>query len=119
MCTACLAAGTSRRLVLGAGVAALTAAPLVATAQAQPARAVDTPDAALTRLVEGNARYVFEPVLKQPGDDLYQRAVVANVRSNVQRLQQAKPILADMVAAGKLRVVGAAYDLPTGKVALV
>jgi hypothetical protein len=58
MCTACLAAGMSRRLVLGAGVAALTAAPLVATAQAQPARAVDTPDAALTRLVEGNARYV-------------------------------------------------------------
>jgi len=234
MCTACLAAGTSRRLVLGAGVAALTAAPLVATAQAQPARAVDTPDAALTRLVEGNARYVsgkmnerdfssgraaraqgqapfaavlgcadsrvapevafdqppgelfvvgvagnfmtpgglgslefgaavlgtkvimvlghtscgavnatvaalqkgndlpghigdlvramkpgIEPVLKQPGDDLYQGAVVANVRSNVQRLQQTKPILADMVAAGKLRVVGAAYDLPTGKVALV
>jgi carbonic anhydrase len=212
----------------------LTAAPLVATAQAQPARAVDAPDAALTRLVEGNARYVsgkmnerdfssgraaraqgqapfaavlgcadsrvapevafdqppgelfvvgvagnfmtpgglgslefgaavlgtkvimvlghtscgavnatvaalqkgndlpghigdlvramkpgIEPVLKQPGDDLYQGAVVANVRSNVQRLQQAKPILADMVAAGKLRVVGAAYDLPTGKVALV
>jgi carbonic anhydrase len=234
MCTACLAAGMSSRLVLGAGVAALTAAPLVATAQAQPARAVDTPDAALTRLVEGNARYVsgkmnernfsagraaraqgqapfaavlgcadsrvapelafdqppgelfvvrvagnfmtpdglgslefgaavlgtkvimvlghtscgavnatvaalqegndlpghigdlvramkpgIEPVLKQPGDDLYQRAVVANVRSNVQRLQEAKPILADMVAAGKLRVVGAVYDLPTGKVALV
>jgi carbonic anhydrase len=224
----------SRQLVLGAGVAALTAATLVATAQAQPARAVDTPDAALTRLVEGNARYVsgkmnerdfsagraaraqgqapfaavlgcadsrvapelafdqppgelfvvrvagnfmtpdglgslefgaavlgtqvimvlghtscgavnatvaalqkgndlpghigdlvramkpgIEPVLKQPGDDLYQRAVVANVRSNVQRLQEAKPILADMVAAGKLRVVGAVYDLPTGKVALV
>ena len=61
----------------------------------------------------------IEPVLKQPGDDLYQRAVVANVRSNVQRLQEAKPILADMVAAGKLRVVGAVYDLPTGKVALV
>jgi carbonic anhydrase len=61
----------------------------------------------------------IEPVLKQPGDDLYQHAVVANVRSNVQRLQEAKPILADMVAAGKLRVVGAVYDLPTGKVALV
>jgi len=185
MCTACLAAGMSRRLVLGAGAAALAVAPLVGTAEAQPARAVDTPDAALTRLLEGNARFVvrvagnfmtpdglgslefgaavlgtkvimvlghtscgavnatvaalqkgndlpghigdlvramkpgIEPVLKQPGDDLYQRAVVANVRSNVQRLQEAKPILADMVAAGKLRVVGAVYDLPTGKVALV
>jgi len=61
----------------------------------------------------------IEPALKQPGDDLYQRAVVANVRANVQRLQEAKPILADMVEAGKLRVVGAVYDLPTGKVAVV
>jgi carbonic anhydrase len=234
MCTACLAAGMSRRLVLGAGVAALAAAPLVGRAEAQPARAVDTPDAALTRLLEGNGRYVagklnerdfsanraaralgqapfaailgcadsrvatelafdqppgelfvvrvagnfmtpdglgsleygaavlgtklimvlghtncgavdatvaalqkgndlpghigdlvramkpgIEPVLKQPGADLNQRAVVANVRSTVQRLQEAKPILADMIAAGKLRVVGAVYDLPTGKVALV
>jgi carbonic anhydrase len=234
MCTACLAAGMSRRLVLGAGVAALATAPLVGRAEAQPARAVDTPDAALARLLEGNGRYVsgklnerdfssgraaralgqapfaavlgcadsrvapelafdqppgelfvmrvagnfvtpdglgslefgaavlgtklimvlghtncgavdatvaalqkgndlpghigdlvramkpgIEPVLKQPGADLNQRAVVANVRSNVQRLQEAKPILADMVAAGKLRVVGAVYDLPTGKVALV
>jgi carbonic anhydrase len=234
MCTACFAAGMSRRLVLGAGAAALAAAPLVGTAEAQPARAVDTPDAALARLLEGNGRYVagklnerdfssgraaralgqapfaavlgcadsrvapelafdqgpgelfvvrvagnfvtpdglgslefgaavlgtklimvlghtscgavdgtvaalqkgndlpghigdlvramkpgIEPVLKQPGADLNQRAVVANVRYNVQRLQEAKPILADMVAAGKLRVVGAVYDLPTGKIALV
>jgi carbonic anhydrase len=234
MCTACLTAGMSRRLVLGAGAAALAAAPLVGAAQAQPARAVDTPDAALTRLVEGNARYVagkmnerdfssgraaraqgqapfaailgcadsrvapelafdqgpgelfvvrvagnfvtpdglgslefgaavlgtklimvlghtscgavdstvaalqkgndlpghigdlvramkpgVESALKQSGADLNQRAVVANVRYNVQRLQEAKPILADMVAAGKLRVVGAFYDLPTGKVVMV
>src|SRR5580700_5003194 len=225
MCTACFAAGMSRRLVLGAGAAALAAAPLVGTAEAQPARA---------RLLEGNGRYVagklnerdfssgraaralgqapfaailgcadsrvspelafdqgpgelfvvrvagnfvtpdglgslefgaavlgtklimvlghtscgavdgtvaalqkgndlpghigdlvramkpgIEPVLKQPGADLNQRAVVANVRYNVQRLQEAKPILADMVTAGKLRVVGAVYDLPTGKIALV
>jgi carbonic anhydrase len=58
------------------------------------------------------------PVLKQPGDDLAQRAVTANVRYNVQRLERAKPILADMVAAKKLRVVGAVYDLATGKVTL-
>ena len=212
----------------------LAAATLVGTAQAQPARAVDTPDAALARLVEGNARYVsgkmnerdfsagraaraqgqapfaailgcadlrvapelafdqgpgelfvvrvagnfvtpdglgsleygvavlgtkvimvlghtscgavdatvaalqkgndlpghiadlvramkpgIEPTLKQPGDDLRQRAVVANVRANVKRLQESTPILADMIKAGKLRVVGAVYDLPTGKVTLV
>ena len=41
---------------------------------------------------------------------------MANVQANVRRLQAEKPILAEMVAAGKLRVVGAYYDLPTGKV---
>ena len=61
----------------------------------------------------------IEPVLKQPGDDLAQRAVIANVRFNVQRLIDAKPIVAEMVAAGKLRVVGGVYDLATGKVTLV
>ena len=61
----------------------------------------------------------IEPALKQPGDDLYQRAGVANVRYNVQRLLEAKPILADMVAAKKLSVVGGVYELATGKVTLV
>lgn len=234
MCNACLATGLSRRLLLGAGVGALAVAPLIGTAQAQPARAAETPDAALKLLVDGNARYAsnqlnerdfsagraartrgqapfaailgcadarvapelvfdqppgdlfvvrvagnfvttdglasleygaavlgtkvimvlghtncgainatigalqkgndlpghiadlvramkpgIEPVLKQAGDDLPQRAVVSNVRYNVQRLIVAKPILADMVSAGKLRVVGGVYDLATGKIALV
>jgi carbonic anhydrase len=61
----------------------------------------------------------IEPVVKQPGADLAQRAVIANVRYNVKRLQEAKPILADMVAAGKLKVVGGVYELATGKVTLV
>ena len=61
----------------------------------------------------------IEPVLKQSGDDLEQRAVIANVRYNVQGLQQAKPILAEMVAKNEVRVVGAIYDLATGKVSLV
>ena len=234
MCNACLAAGLSRRAMLGAGLAAMAAAPLAGVAEAQPARAAETPDAALKLLVDGNARYVsnqmnerdfsatraaraqgqkpfaailgcadslvapelafdrppgdlfvvrvagnfvtteglgslefgaavlgtkvimvlghtscgavnatvdalqkgnnlpghiadlvramkpgIEPALKQPGDDLYQRAGVANVRYNVQRLLEAKPILADMVAAKKLSVVGGMYELATGKVALV
>lgn len=60
-----------------------------------------------------------EPVLKQPGDALDQRAVVANVQYNVERLKKATPILADMVTKGDLRVVGGVYDLATGKVTLV
>ena len=61
----------------------------------------------------------IEAVVKTPRPDLEQRAVVANVQANVRRLQTEKPILGDMVAAGKLRVVGAYYDLATGKVVLV
>ena len=60
-----------------------------------------------------------EDEMKKVGPDLEQRAVVANVRHNMKRLEQATPILAEMVAEKKLGVVGAVYDLPTGKVALV
>lgn len=61
----------------------------------------------------------IEPVVKQGGADLNQRAVVANVQANVKRLAEAKPILSDMVAAGKVRIVGGIYDLATGKVTVI
>ncbi|ARP99600.1 carbonic anhydrase [Pseudorhodoplanes sinuspersici] len=61
----------------------------------------------------------IEPVLKKAGDDLRQRAVIANVQHNVERLKKATPILAGMVAKKEVSVVGAVYDLATGKVALV
>ncbi|MCA0245167.1 MAG: carbonic anhydrase [Proteobacteria bacterium] len=229
MCNVCL----SRRGLFAVGMGAVAAAS-IASAQAQPARSAETPDAALARLMEGNARYVsgqlkerdfsanraaraqgqapfaailgcadsrvapelafdqapgelfivrvagnfvtpeglgslefgaavlgtkvimvlghtscgavnatvdalqkgntlpghiaglvtamkpgIEPIMKTTGPDLQQRAVVANVQANVRRLQTEKPILSEMVAAGKLRVVGAYYDLPTGKIVLV
>ena len=57
----------------------------------------------------------IEAELKQDGPDVEHRAVIANVRHNVKRLQQATPILAKMVAEKKIRVVGAVYGLPTGK----
>ena len=59
------------------------------------------------------------PVLQQPGGDLVERAMIANVRYNVRRLQNEKPILAEMAARDEIRVVGAYYDLATGKIALV
>lgn len=59
------------------------------------------------------------PVLEEPGDDLPERAAVANVRYTVQRLVEARPILADLVVGGELRIVGAIYNLATGKVALL
>jgi len=38
------------------------------------------------------------------------------VRLNVKSLLVAKPILSEMVAAGKLKVAGGVYDIATGKV---
>ena len=58
MCNACLDAGLSRRRVVLSAAGLLAAAPLAGMAQAQPVAAADTPDAALTLLIEGNARYV-------------------------------------------------------------
>jgi carbonic anhydrase len=60
-----------------------------------------------------------EPALKQPGDDLQRRAIIANVRHNVERLRNSKPILAGMIAKKQLGVVGGVYELSTGKVTLV
>ncbi len=54
----------------------------------------------------------------EPGNAL-DNAIAANVRLNVKRLVEAKPILAEAVSAGKLKVVGAVYDIATGKVVMI
>jgi carbonic anhydrase len=234
MCTLCRDAGLNRRALMLAGAGMLAAAPFNSMAQAQPATAANTPDAALNLLIDGNARYVanqarerdfsagrasrtlgqapfaailgcadsrvapelafdqnpgdlfvvrvagnfvtpdglgslefgaavlgtklimvlghnscgavnatvaalqkgntlpghiadlvrgmkpgIAPALNRAGGDLEQRAVIANVRHNVEQLKQAKPILATMVSKNEIRVVGGVYDLATGKVTLV
>ncbi|MGZ3361564.1 MAG: carbonic anhydrase [Xanthobacteraceae bacterium] len=48
--------------------------------------------------------------------DLLAEATAENVRLNVKSLLGAKPILSDLVAGGKLKVVGAVYEIATGKV---
>jgi carbonic anhydrase len=60
-----------------------------------------------------------EIALKNPGPDLLATATAENVRINVRRLQQAKPIVAEMVKQGKVKVVGGVYELATGKVTLL
>lgn len=61
----------------------------------------------------------IRPVLDQPGEDLNHRAMLANVRYNVELLRNAPPILAGMVERGELRVEGGVYDLATGRVELI
>jgi carbonic anhydrase len=51
----------------------------------------------------------------EPGNRL-DNAVRDNVVHVVEQLRAAKPVLSDLVATGKLRIVGAVYSLDTGKV---
>jgi len=54
----------------------------------------------------------------KPGDK-YVNAIAANARMNAAKLASQKPILGPAVAAKKLEVVSAVYDLKTGKVNLL
>ncbi|MCL6435502.1 MAG: carbonic anhydrase [Leptolyngbyaceae cyanobacterium HOT.MB2.61] len=57
--------------------------------------------------------------VKETGNDRVELAVVENVRYQIERMQQKSPVLTQLVAAGKLKVVGGRYDLDTGEVTLV
>jgi len=55
---------------------------------------------------------------RNPGN-LLDNAIKANVERGVTRLKGLEPILAGAVRLGKVRIVGATYDLRTGKVMLL
>ncbi len=53
----------------------------------------------------------------KPGDDLVDASIRANVSRVAQRMRTtSEPLLLDPIKAGKVRVVGATYDLDTGAV---
>ena len=49
-------------------------------------------------------------------DELVERSIRANVRMSVSQLKHGSRILEDLVSSGQLLIVGAEYDLETGKV---
>jgi len=61
----------------------------------------------------------IEAAIASKPKDLLAAATVENVRHNVARLQSAGPIVSELVAAGKVKVVGGVYDIATGTVNLV
>ena len=63
-------------------------------------------------------RSAVDAAAGKPGD-LLSNAVAENVGQTVGHLKTLEPVLADLVAAGKLSVVGAHYDLESGLVSLV
>ncbi len=61
----------------------------------------------------------IEKAIADKPADLLEAATAENVRLNVAYLKTAKPIIADLVANGKLDIVGGVYDIATGKVTMV
>ena len=51
--------------------------------------------------------------------DLVADTTIENVRLNANRLRVSKPLIGEYVRAGKVQVVGAIYDLASGKVGVV
>jgi carbonic anhydrase len=56
-------------------------------------------------------------VKNQPGDAV-DNAVVANVHYQIEQLKRS-PLLTEQLESGKLKIVGARYDLDTGSVTIV
>lgn len=54
----------------------------------------------------------------RPGDPV-DNAVVANVKYQVNKLKEGSSILSNLVAEGKLKIVGCRYDLDTGELTVV
>ncbi len=75
--------------------------------------ALETKEPALPESIKDLVRMV-----NTGGEKDLDRAVVANVRAGVERLKSLEP-LAGYVEAKRIKVIGAVYDLASGKVTLV
>ncbi|HEY0792598.1 MAG TPA: carbonic anhydrase [Chthoniobacterales bacterium] len=64
----------------------------------------------------------LEPAVREArgeGSGLVEAAIRQNVRLNVRKLQNSEPVLAELVKTNRVLVVGAIYDLLTGRVIAV
>ncbi|GAB2616693.1 carbonic anhydrase [Belliella aquatica] len=57
-----------------------------------------------------------EQVLQRGTIDFYEKAIEANVLHGIHELKNKVPLVSELIAAKKLRVVGAIYDVETGRV---
>ena len=60
-----------------------------------------------------------EAAMAKNPSDLVAEAIAENVRLNVEYLKTATPVIADLFTKGKIDIVGAVYDIATGKVTAV
>jgi carbonic anhydrase len=71
----------------------------------------------ISLIVEG-IKPGLEKVKSKTGD-IQQNAVLANIQYQAEKLQESSTILAKLIHKGKLKIVGACYDIDTGKVSVV
>lgn len=57
--------------------------------------------------------------VKDSGGDVLEKAIKANVANVEKKLQNSKPVLGKLLAEGKIGILGAYYDLATGKVEFI
>jgi carbonic anhydrase len=53
------------------------------------------------------------------GEDVVQQVTIENIKLNTNRLIVSRPLIGPYVKSGRVKVVGAFYDLATGKVTLL
>jgi carbonic anhydrase len=61
----------------------------------------------------------FEGARSSKNDDFVHQVAEQNVRRNLQRIRDESPILRELEASGKIRIVGGMYDMETGEVRAV
>ena len=81
---------------------------------------IDAHDA-LPGAINGLVNLIKPAVAQSRGKegDTLDNAIRANVRAGVERLRKLEPIVAQSVRQGKVKVVGATYDLRSGRVAVI
>ncbi|MBD2344494.1 carbonic anhydrase [Anabaena subtropica] len=73
----------------------------------------------------GRISYVVEGIkpalakLQSTSKDINEAAMIANIKYQAEKLQQKSTILAELIKKGTLKIVGASYDIDTGKVSII
>ncbi len=75
--------------------------------------------------VPGRIGFVVEGIkpaverIKLRTGDIQENAVIANIQYQAEKLQESSTILAKLIRKGQLKIVGACYDIETGKVSII
>ncbi len=71
----------------------------------------------ISLIVEG-IKPALERIKLRTGD-IQENAVIANIQYQAEKLQESSTILAKLIRKGQLKIVGACYDIETGKVSIL